>query len=98
MSGKAFHNLEVSPHPSPHVAGVSHGSEERETGRTCLILWAEPRPPLACYGLLNYVDFAGPGFSVHRGRAGPLLPATLSQGRWWLEELRLAVTVPPVGE
>lgn len=40
-----------------------------------LTLWAAPRPPLVCCGLLNYADFAGPGFSVPRvGRASSFQP------------------------
>lgn len=74
------------------------GQKRGRQAGPCLTLWAGPRPPLACCGLLNYIDFASPGFSVHRVGRAPSFPAILSQGGWQPEELRLAVTVPPLGE
>lgn len=39
---------------------VNHGQKRGRQAGPCLTLWAGPRPPLACCGLLNCVDFAGP--------------------------------------
>lgn len=54
------------------------GQKRGRQAGPCLTLWPGPRTPLARSGLLNCVDFAGPGFSVHRvGQAPSFQPPCL---------------------
>lgn len=72
------------------------GQKRGRQAGPCLTLWAGPRPPLARYDLLDCVDFARPGFSVHRvGRAPSFQPPCLGMAARGTE---VGSDRPPMGE
>lgn len=73
----------------------------QKTGRQagpCFTLWAGPRPPLPYCGLLNCIDLAGPGFSVHRVEQAPSFQPAFVSGRMAARGTEVNSDSPLMGE